>query len=144
MYDRIGRVLEHKGRHVESTSIETTVLAAVEVMNTQRIGALVIIRGGLPVGIFTERDVLVRVMARGLDPAATLVGDVMTRDPITIRADATVNDAMVLITNARCRHLPVLEGGALCGLISIGDLTSWMVREQQRTIEDLHNYIRAA
>lgn len=144
MNDRIYKVLEHKGREVECTSINTTVFAAVERMNALRIGALVVLDAGRLVGIVTERDVLTRVIARTLDPRLTLVGDVMTREPVTVRADATVSDAMIVITNRRCRHLPVVDETGVCGLISIGDLTSWMVRDQQQTIADLHNYIRAA
>ncbi len=145
MQDRIATVLELKGHAVESTRCETTVTAAVEHMNRQRIGALVVTDGSALVGMFTERDVLVRVVARGLDPTTTRVGDVMTRDPIAINPDTTVGESLVMITERRCRHLPVLDAtGALCGLISSGDLTSWIVRDQQRTIEDLHAYIRAA
>lgn len=144
MNERIGRVLDHKGRHVESAAVEATVFTAVEHMNALKIGALLVMDDGRPVGIFTERDVLVRVVARGLDPRGTLVADVMTRDPITIRSDATVADAMTIITQRRCRHLPVVDDGVVQGVISIGDLTGWMVREQQRTIAELHDFIRAA
>lgn len=144
MHDQIARVLEHKGHHVETTAIDATATEAVERMNACRIGALVVLEGGRPVGIFTERDVLVRIVASGLDPRTTRVGDVMTRDPVMIRSDETVADAMRIITDHRCRHLPVLDERGLCGLISIGDLTSWVVSDQQRTIYDLHDYIRAA
>lgn len=144
MHDRIEKVLELKGRTVESTRRDATVRAAVDHMNAKRIGALVVIDEGAIAGIFTERDVLARVVARGLDPATTRIADVMTREPVTIGLHTTVNDALVVITERRCRHLPVVDGaGRLVGLISIGDLTSWIVRDQQRTIEDLHDYIRA-
>jgi CBS domain-containing protein len=141
---RIGSLLDLKGHHVETTAPDTTVFAAVALMNAKRIGALVVVEAGRPIGIFTERDVLVRVVARERDPREITVGEVMTRDPVTIRSDATLGEAMVVVTTARCRHLPVVDGGSLRGLISIGDLTSWMVRDQQRTIDDLHDYIRAA
>jgi CBS domain-containing protein len=144
MNDQIRRVLEHKGPDVECTSVDTTVLDAVERMNAKRIGALVITDGRTAIGIFTERDVLARVISRGLDPRLTTVGEVMTRNPITVRADTTVAEAMMIVTQRRCRHLPVVDDTGLRGLISIGDLTSWMVRDQQQTIDDLHNYIRAA
>jgi CBS domain-containing protein len=140
----IANVLELKGNDVVTVSPETAVLGAVQQMNDRRIGALLVVERGRPVGIFTERDVLVRVVAAGLDPRTTPVGEVMTRNPVVIRSDATVSQAMVVITEKRCRHLPVLDGGRLCGLISIGDLTSWVVRDQQRTIEDLHDYVTRA
>jgi CBS domain-containing protein len=144
MTDAIARVLEVKGTRVETTTPQTTVAAAVALMNELRIGALVVIANGRPVGIFTERDVLVRVVATGRIPGVTRVADVMTPDPVTIGADTTVGEAMRTITRSRCRHLPVVDAGGLRGLISIGDLTSWIVEEQQRTIHDLHHYIRAA
>lgn len=144
MTDLIAKLLEHKGRTVAATTSDVSVAAAVEAMNERRIGSLVIVDGGRVIGIFTERDVLVRVVARGADPRVTLVGDVMTPDPITVRLDTTVGAAMAIISERRCRHLPVVDGGWPCGLISAGDLTSWMLRTQQRTIYDLEDFIRAA
>ena len=144
MNDPIARVLDHKGSKVETVPAETTVLTAVKRMNECKIGALLVTVGGRPVGIFTERDVLVRVVAAGLDPKTTPVNEVMTRNPVIVRSDVTVNDAMMVITERRCRHLPVIDDSDLRGLISIGDLTSWLVRHQQRTIEDLHDYMTRA
>jgi CBS domain-containing protein len=144
MHDQIAKVLELKGRAVQTVAPETMVLAAVHQMNQHKIGALLVVDRGRPVGIFTERDVLVRVVAGGLDPKATPVNEVMTRSPVVIRADVTVAEAMMVITERRCRHLPVIDDAGMCGLISIGDLTSWMVRDQQRTIEDLHDYMARA
>lgn len=144
MNECIGKVLAHKGRVVETTTAEMSVAAAVEHMNDRRIGALVVMREQTIIGIFTERDVLVRVVAAGKDPMTTRVQEVMTENPVTVRAEMTVADALTTITERRCRHLPVIDDAGLCGLISIGDLTSWIVRDQRQTIEDLHNYIRAA
>ena len=144
MNETIEKVLEHKGDTVEAIAPETSVLRAVERMNECHIGSLVVCDGDRPVGIFTERDVLVRVIARGLDPKRTPVGEVMTRDPIAIRPDVTITEAMLVITERRCRHLPVVDDNKLRGLISIGDLTSWLVRHQQRTIDDLHDYMNRA
>jgi CBS domain-containing protein len=147
MHDRIHHVLARKGHDVETVSPQTTVFVAVERMNERKIGALLVAdryrpdEPYPPIGIFTERDVLVRVVARGLDPKTTKVVDVMTRDLVTVRSDMTVNDAMRLVTEHRCRHLPVVDDAGLCGLISIGDLTSWMVRDHEQTIADLHDYI---
>lgn len=141
MHDVIAKVLEHKGSSVETVTPQTTVLAAVQQMNQRKIGALLVTDRGRPVGIFTERDVLVRVVAAGLDPKTTPVNEVMTRSPVVVRSDVTVSEAMFVITQKRCRHLPVIDDTGLIGLISIGDLTSWVVRDQQRTIEDLHDYM---
>ncbi len=144
MTDRIINVLEHKGRNVVTTVATVTVSEAVELMNARRIGSLVILEGERAIGIFTERDVLVRVVAGGRDPKRTLVADVMTRDLITIGLDTSVTEAMQLVTQHRCRHLPVVVDGFLYGLVSAGDLTGWVVRSQERAIQDLHDYIRAA
>lgn len=142
MKDPVSRILEDKGRVVHTVGPEATVEAAVEQMNEARIGSLVVVEKERPVGIFTERDVLVRVVAARRDAAATKVAEVMTRDPLTIRPETTVGDAMVIVTERRCRHLPVVDPRRrLAGLVSIGDLTRWMVRDQERLIEDLENYI---
>ena len=146
--DKVAHVLAHKGRHVETVGPEATVLEAVVRMNERRIGSVLVAdtyapgRPYRPIGIFTERDVLVRVISQGRDPATTRVGEVMTENPVTVHASTSVVDAMRLVTDKRCRHLPVLDDAGLCGLISIGDLTKWVVRDQQRTIDDLHDYLR--
>jgi CBS domain-containing protein len=144
MNDPIANVLAHKGNDVVTVAPETTVLVAVQQMNDRKIGALLVLDRGLPVGIFTERDVLVRVVVAGLDPKGTPVGEVMTRNPVAVRSEATVGEAMRLITERRCRHLPIVDDNRLLGLISIGDLTSWLVREHERTIADLHDYMNRA
>jgi len=144
MNDPIAKVLEGKGCSVETVSPQTMVLTAVQRMNESKIGALVVTEHDRPIGIFTERDVLVRVVAAGLDPRITPVGEVMTRNPVVVRPEVSVGEAMMVITQRRCRHLPVMDERGVCGLISIGDLTSWVVRHQQRTIEDLHDYMNRA
>ena len=110
-------------------------------MNQAHVGALLVTDGERPIGILTERDVLVRVIAERRDPATTLVHEVMTRTLVTVTTETSVADAMVTVTDRRCRHLPVMDGDRVCGMISIGDLTSWLVRDQQRTIDDLHDYV---
>jgi CBS domain-containing protein len=144
MNDPIAKLLEHKGCAVETTISMASVAQAVEKMNLKRIGSLVVVDQGEVVGIFTERDVLVRVVACGLDPLVTLVAQVMTADPITVRPDTPMMAAMSIISDRRCRHLPVVGDTGLCGMISAGDLTSYLVRQQQRTIHDLEDFIRAA
>lgn len=144
MYDRVRSVLADKGHTVYTVAPSASVFAAIEMMNERRIGALVVSNGGTVVGIFTERDILVRLVAAELDPRATCVGDVMTRELVTVRPDTRVTEAMQIMTVHRCRHLPVVDGDSLFGMISIGDLTNWVVRDQQRRIEDLFDFIRAA
>ncbi len=140
----ISRLLDRKGRHVETVPETATVCDAVKVMNERKIGAVLVGDLRSPAGIFTERDVLVRVISPGRDPRHTVVRDVMTRTLITLTPNTTVNEAMELVTRHRCRHLPVLDESGICGLISSGDLTSWVVHDQQQMIDDLHGYIRAS
>ncbi len=138
----VAKILETKGSEVEVTTPETTVVAAVEQMNRRNIGALVVVDGERSIGIFTERDVLTRVVGKGRDPGRTPVGEVMTRQVVSIEPDMLVRDAMCVITEKRCRHLPVMSDGRLLGMISSGDLTRWTVRDQQRTIEELVDYVQ--
>ncbi|MGE5183086.1 MAG: CBS domain-containing protein [Acidobacteriota bacterium] len=139
--NHISHVLAKKGNRIETIEPKASVLDAVQRMNDRRIGSLIVCERDVPIGIFTERDVLMRVVAVFADPRTTLVERVMTRDLVTIAPDTTIAEAMALITHRRCRHLPVVDGGRLIGLVSSGDLTAWLVRDQQQTIYDLHDYI---
>ena len=118
-----------------------TVSEAVSEMNRHRVGSVLVLDAGQLVGIFTERDVLRRVVGDGVDPKRTLVSDVMTANVITISPDASVEETMVLFTEKRCRHLPVLNNGELVGTISIGDITRWMADSHRAEAEHLKNYI---
>jgi len=144
MTDQIQQLLDRKGCRVETVPEDATVCRAVDLMNMHQIGSLLVGEVDRPVGIFTERDVLVRVVAQHLDPTTTFVRDVMTRDLVTVTPWTTVTAAMKIVTERRCRHLPVTDGTTICGLISSGDLTSWVVRDQRQLIDDLHGYIRAS
>lgn len=139
--DPVSAILDQKGTEVKTIPPTATVVEAVRTMNRARIGALVVVEGERPVGIFTERDVLVRVVDEGRDPGATRVADVMTRELVVIRRRTQVVEAMTVMTEKRCRHLPVVEDGQLAGMISIGDVTRWTVRDQRHTIDDLVGYI---
>ncbi len=141
MSDTLRTVLKSKGPAVHKVTPTATVLDAVRKMNHERIGCLLVQTKEEVVGIFTERDVLIRVVDEGRDPAETRVEDVMTHKPVAVRPSTTVEEAMAIITERRCRHLPVIEDEQLLGLISIGDLTRWMTRNQAFHIQDLVNYI---
>src|SRR5688572_23294748 len=142
MNEAVARLLETKTERVEAVSPQTTVGEAITAMNQRRIGSILVMDGERLVGIFTERDVLTRVVPQQLDPRRPPVGEVMTRKPMTITPTRTVQEAMMIMTDSRKRHLPVVQSGKVVGLVSIGDLTRWMVRDQQRTIEDLTDYVR--
>ena len=137
----ISALLERKGSTVHSVPPTLTVAEAVAEMNRHRIGSIVIIEDGRLVGIFTERDVLRRVVGDGLDPKSSHVRDVMTTELITISPETTVDETMTLFTDKRCRHLPVISDGRLVGLISIGDISRWVAETHQAEAEHLKNYI---
>jgi CBS domain-containing protein len=137
----ISALLERKGGVVHAVSPSTSVVDAVSEMNRHRIGCIVVLEGNWLAGIFTERDILRRFVSDGVDLRTARVAEVMTTDVITIPPDATVEDAMTLFTEKRCRHLPVVSGGKLIGLISIGDISRWLVEMHRTEAEHLKNYI---
>jgi CBS domain-containing protein len=140
--EKLAEILDAKGADVYTTSPEATVAEAVGEMNARGVGALVVMEKGRPIGIFTERDVLRRLVGEGRDCRGTKVADMMTREVIMIGPDITVGEAMAIVTGRRLRHLPVVEGGKLVGLVSSGDLTMWVTRRQEIHIRDLAGYIQ--
>jgi CBS domain-containing protein len=138
-------ILARKGRVIHCVSPDATVLEAAERMNQHRIGALCVSEGDQLVGMFTERDVLCRVVAPRLDPARTKVREVMSHPVVTCSDSAKLEDCALAMSTRRIRHLPVVDpdgGGArLIGLISTGDLMAMEVSEKQAHIEHLHEYL---
>ncbi len=137
MQAKLREVLKYKGRIVHSVEPDSTVRDAVRLMNRLRIGAVLVLEGSALVGIFTERDVLVRVVAADRDPRTTPVAEVMTASPLTVSPDIRVAEALRLVTEQRKRHLPVVEGQELLGLISLGDLSAWTTRSLQAEVDEL-------
>lgn len=141
MYGFVSSVIGEKGRQVYTIGRGATVTEAVREMNEKGIGALVVMDGDRPVGMFTERDVLVRIVDADRDPALTRVGEVMSRGLVTITPDWHVEDAMALMTDRRHRHLPVLDEGLLVGMLSIGDVLRWVTIHQENDIRAMTEYI---
>jgi len=141
MNDPITAILDRKGRTVFSVAPSASVAEAVAEMNRNQIGSVVVLEAGRLLGIFTERDVLRRVVGAGLDPTKTRVNDVMTVGVQTITLATTIEETMVLFTEKRFRHLPVMDSGQLAGTISIGDITRWMADAHRAEAEHLKNYI---
>lgn len=137
----ISALLERKGSVVYAVPATVTIAAAVDEMNSHRIGSIVVVEDGRPIGIFTERDVLRRVVGDGLDPKVMRVADVMTSNLITVSPETTIEQIMIMFAEKRCRHLPVLSNGRLVGLISIGDISRWMAETNRAEAEHLKNYI---
>ena len=124
-----------------SVSPAMTVAAAVDVLNANRVGSVLVMDGQRLVGIFTERDVLRRVVGGRRDPEKTRVADVMTRELAVMKLGSTVEDAMTVIAEKRIRHLPVVEEGEVVGVISQGDLNHWLIRNREVQVSQLVEYI---
>jgi CBS domain-containing protein len=137
----LSALLERKGSAVHRVDSIATISTAVEEMNRHRIGSIVVMEGEQLVGIFTERDVLRRVVGQGIDPHIMRVADVMTARLITVTPQTTVEETMAIFVEKRCRHLPVLEHGRLVGMISIGDISRWVADLHRSEAEHLKNYI---
>lgn len=137
----IGDILDRKGREVIAARPGDTVLDATRLMNDRGIGGVVIMDGSRLAGIFTERDLMRRVVASGRDPGETEVREVMTSEVVVCRTGASVTECMALMTNRRLRHLPVSDGETIVGVVTIGDLLAWQVADQADTIETLNSYI---
>ena len=139
---KVKDILAQKGGEVFSIDAGTPVLQAARLMSQRRIGALVVMAAGQVTGIFTERDVLNRVVAAGLVPGQTSVGQVMSHEVICCGPETSLDEVHTIFKNRRIRHLPVVDdAGSLVGLISIGDLNAYHAVAQEITIHYLHEYI---
>jgi CBS domain-containing protein len=134
-------ILAKKGRNIISVTPQETVLRAAQLMNERGIGGLVVTDGGRLAGIFTERDILRRVVAQRLDPAVARVADVMTAPVTACGPDTPVDECAALMTAKRIRHLPVVTDRGLAGVITIGDVMAFQVSEQQATIDYMHHFM---
>ncbi len=141
MHTKIRDILRRKGEDVYTVAPLATVIDAVNAMNDHHVGSVLVSEAGYPVGIFSERDVLVRVVAGHRDPGQTLVRDVMTTRLHTASPDDTLLEVMQLMTDRRCRHVPVMEGEVLLGLVSIGDLTKAIQHDLRQEVRQLSSYI---
>jgi len=127
--------------HVHAVHPDDTVLAALQLMADQNIGAVLVVEGGQLRGIFSERDYARKVVLHGKSSRETALRDVMTHPVISIRPDWSVDQCMALMTERHIRHLPVIEGDGIVGVISIGDIVRAFVDDQQFTISSLESYI---
>jgi len=137
MLTTLKEIISEKNRAVQTAQPEDSVYEAVHKMHQHNIGALLVTKDDNLVGIFTERDVLFRVVHAGLDPKSTKVSEVMTPEPMSVAPSATVEQAMHLVTKKRIRHLPVVENERLFGLVSSGDLTRAVSSNQEFQIDSL-------
>ena len=139
----VEQLLNQKPRAIYSIGPEEPVLAAIKKMAEHHIGALVVMSGEKLVGIMSERDYARKVVLLGRSSTETRVDAIMTAKVVTVTAKQDAHDCMRLMTDMRIRHLPVVAGDRVVGVLSIGDLVRAVIEEQERTIADLESYIRS-
>lgn len=133
----LSSMLGQTRRPIASVHPDSSVTECVRLMNSENIGAVLVMQDEKLIGMFTERDALNRVLASGIDPASTKVSEVMTANPFCVDPSTTVEEAMGIVTHRRVRHLPILHNGEVVGIISSGDLTHWLVEDQVGEIREL-------
>jgi CBS domain-containing protein len=138
---KVKDILRDKGNTVYSVESTIMVIRAIELMCEKNIGGLLIVDNGKLEGIFTERDYARKLILKGKSSMNTPISELMTKNPFTIAPDNTIEDCMDMMTSRHIRHLPVVEGDKLIGIISIGDVVKHIIEEQKDIIEHLENYI---
>ncbi|KRE99961.1 histidine kinase [Frateuria sp. Soil773] len=138
---QVKHLLESKGSEIYAIAPEAPVLEAIKHMAERRVGALLVMRGERLVGIVSERDYARKVILQGRASAQTAVAEIMSSPALTVSADTDVFDCMRLCTDSRVRHLPVVDGESVIGVISIGDLVKAVIDSQAEQIEQLQRYI---
>ena len=137
----VQHLLDSKGRDVICVRPETSVLDAIKLMAEKAVGSLLVMEEDQLKGIVTERDYARKVIIKGRSSNTTQVGEIMTAEVCTATSQDTVNDCMTTMTKRRIRHLPVVDDGAVSGMISIGDLVQAIISDQQEEIQHLEQYI---
>jgi CBS domain-containing protein len=140
----VKRILEDKGGDVETSAADATVHQVAATLAEKKIGAVVILDGGTIAGILSERDIVRAVARDGTGALEKSAGTYMTERVVTCTRDDTINDVMQKMTAGRFRHLPVVEDGALLGIVSIGDVVKRRIAEVEREASEMRNYIAMA
>jgi CBS domain-containing protein len=139
--DTVRLVLNQKDRNIWHVAPDRCVYDAIALMAEKYVGALLVISEGNLVGVVSERDYARKIILEGKSSRQTLVREIMTSPAIFVGPEQTVEDCMRIMTDRHIRHLPVLEGGNILGVVSIGDLVKWMISAQRQTISQLNDYI---
>jgi len=134
-------LLQRKGRALYAVGPEDPVLEAIRLMAEHHVGALLVMRADALVGIVSERDYARKVILLGRSSSETPVWQIMSSPVTTVTLDTSIEECMRLMTTQRIRHLPIVDGPTVVGVISIGDLVKAVIEEQQHTIEQLESYI---
>jgi len=143
LLDTVESILKQKKAVVWSVSPEATVYEALTLMAEKEIGALLVLSDGRLAGLISERDYARKIALMGRSSKDTTVAEVMS-DTVTVDPRQTVSACMELMTDHRRRHLPVVDGDRIIGMLSIGDLVNWIVKSHEQTIQQLHGYIAGA
>ena len=141
MAKTVAHLIDDKGSDVWHVAPGTTVYEALEIMAHHNVGALVVLDSGTIVGIVSERDYARKVILVDRGSRETPVREIMTSDPITVTRSTSVTECMEIMTDNRFRHLPVVEDGRVCGVVSIGDVVRAVIAEQRFLIDQLEGYI---
>jgi CBS domain-containing protein len=137
----VRQLLESKAPEIHAIAPDAPVIEAIRLMAEKRIGALVVLQGGALAGILSERDYARKIVLEGRSSKDTPVRDIMTADVVTIGLEDTVQGCMQMVTERRIRHLPVVDGSAVLGVVSIGDLVKAVIEDQQLELDQLQRYI---
>ena len=137
----VAQLLSQKPRAIYSVTPDAPVLEAIRLMAEHGVGALLVMQGDKLAGIVSERDYARKVILKGRSSSDTPVKQIMTAEVITVEPSQSTQQCMQIMTDRRVRHLPVVEGGRVLGMLSIGDLVRAVLAEQAQTIEQLENYI---
>ncbi|MCI0637199.1 MAG: CBS domain-containing protein [Actinobacteria bacterium] len=140
----VRQLLANKPPVVWTVGPQASVYEALELMATKDIGAVLVVEGARVVGILSERDYARGVALEGKTSRKMTVAELMTSQVLYVRSEHTINDCMSLMTNKRVRHLPVLDGERLIGIVTIGDVVKQIISEQESRIQELENYIRGS
>jgi len=144
LHDTVESVLSQKRTSIWSISPNATVYDALVLMAEKEIGSLLVMSGSRLVGLISERDYARKIILMGRSSKETTVAEVMAEEPVTVSPRETVSACMQLMTDHRRRHLPVVDGDRVVGILSIGDLVNWIVQSHEQTIQQLHGYIAGA
>ena len=137
----IGTILHHKGATVWTISPQATVFEAIQLLARKNIGALPVMEADRLVGMFSERDYTRKVVLKGKSSKSTAVREIISTPLISVTPAQTVEECMRLMTEHRVRHLPVLEGDKVVGIVSIGDLVNWIINAQNLALNQMEDYI---
>jgi CBS domain-containing protein len=137
----VSSILAHKGSAVWSIAPNAMVFDAIQLMADKNVGALPVVDNGQLVGMISERDYTRKVSLKGKSSKQTPVREIMTHEVVTVNVADTISECMRVMTDSRIRHLPVMEGEKIIGLVSLGDLVKWVISAQAATIEALEKYI---